>query len=155
MTLLQARGLHLSLPGADILKGIDFDVHAGEIFGVIGESGSGKSMTAFSVMGLTPEAMTRSGEIRLNGADLLKKTEAEMCAVRGAEIGMVFQEPMTALNPVQTIGDQVAETLLIHGAAENRSDKIRFSMDFRLIAEESLASAKEHFASGKSYFEPL
>ena len=123
MSLLAVRDLSLSIHGAPILDRVSFDIGAGEVFGVIGESGSGKSMTAFSVMGLLPTGAAPTGAIELEGVDLLAKSEREMCAVRGADIGMVFQEPMTALNPVQTIGDQVAETALIHGAL--RRDEAR------------------------------
>ncbi|MEM7545289.1 MAG: dipeptide ABC transporter ATP-binding protein [Pseudomonadota bacterium] len=117
MSLLSIRNLSLAIHGTPILKDVSVDIAAGEVFGIIGESGSGKSMTAFSVMGLLPGGAKTTGEIMLDGADLLVKSEREMCAIRGRDIGMVFQEPMTALNPVQTIGDQVAETALIHGAA--------------------------------------
>ena len=117
MTLLSARGLALSIHGSPILHGVDFDVAEGEVFGLVGESGSGKSMTALALMGLLPHGATVTGSATMGGEDLLSLSERRMCRVRGNEIGMIFQEPMTALNPVQTIGDQVAETLVIHGAA--------------------------------------
>ena len=115
MSLLSIQNLSLAIHGTSILKDVSLDIAPGEVFGIIGESGSGKSMTAFSVMSLAPTGSEATGKITLNGDDLLAKSEAAMCAVRGADIGMVFQEPMTALNPVQTIGDQVAETGIIHG----------------------------------------
>src|SRR5687767_1706695 len=93
------------------------EVRGGDVLGVIGESGSGKSMTALAVMGLLPPGAERSGRILLDGVDLVTRTETEMCAVRGRDIGMIFQEPMTALNPLQTIGDQVAETVRVHARA--------------------------------------
>lgn len=114
MTLLKITDLQLAIGRTQILKDVDLEVGAGEILGVIGESGSGKSMTAFSVMQLLPHAADVSGSIKLAGEELLTKSEREMCGVRGRDIGMIFQEPMTALNPVKTIGDQVAETILIH-----------------------------------------
>jgi len=114
MSQLTVEALSVSIHGEAILKDVHFDIRPGEVFGLIGESGSGKSMTAYAVMGLLPGGSAVQGGIRLNGRDLLQVSEAEMCAVRGAGIGMVFQEPMTALNPVQTIGDQVAETARIH-----------------------------------------
>ena len=114
MTLLQIEGLNLSILGLKILSDVRFEVDRGEVVGVIGESGSGKSMTALSVMQLLPHGMNVTGSIRLDGEELLTKTEKQMCAVRGADVGMVFQEPMTALNPVKSIGDQVAETVMIH-----------------------------------------
>ena len=117
MSLLSVRDLSLRIHETEILKKVSFDLEAGEIIGLIGESGSGKSMTALSVIDLLPRGGVASGAVMLDGVDLLKVPEPVMCSLRGDEIGMIFQEPMTALNPVQTIGDQVAETLLIHGKA--------------------------------------
>lgn len=116
MTLLQISNLSLRIGTHDILKDVSLAVAPGEIVAVTGESGSGKSMTAFAVMGLLPETASTSGQISLEGQQLLSLSEAQMCTVRGQSIGMVFQEPMTALNPVKTIGDQVMETILIHKA---------------------------------------
>ena len=120
MTLLRTRGLSLSIADHPILSGLDIAVEKGEILGLIGESGSGKSMTALSIMQLLPEGGTARGVIELDGADLLQKTEREMCAIRGRDIGMVFQEPMTALDPLKTIGEQVAETVLTHTATSRK-----------------------------------
>ena len=114
MSLLQIDGLSLDVHKTAILKDVSFGIEPGEIVAVTGESGSGKSMTALAVMGLLPERMQAQGAIRLDGQDLLALSEAQMCRMRGQMVGMVFQEPMTALNPVKTIGDQVAETILIH-----------------------------------------
>ncbi|MEP4196366.1 MAG: ABC transporter ATP-binding protein [Aliishimia sp.] len=115
MNLLKIRDLNLSISGIPILKDVSIDIAQGQIMAVTGESGSGKSMTALSVMQLLPKGSTVSGDIQLNGIALLPLTEQDMCARRGKDIGMVFQEPMTALNPVKTIGAQVMETILIHG----------------------------------------
>lgn len=112
--LLSVENLSLSIYDTKILKSISFDIAAGEFFGVIGESGSGKSMTAFSVMNLLPRGAQLQGSILLDDVDLLSLSERQLCDYRGDEMSMVFQEPMTALNPVQTIGDQVAETVMIH-----------------------------------------
>ncbi len=92
------------------------------MLGIIGESGSGKSMTALSVMNLLPMGSSgkTNGSVLLAGKELLTKSEREMNAIRGREIGMVFQEPMTALDPLKTIGHQVAETILVHGMAGRR-----------------------------------
>jgi peptide/nickel transport system ATP-binding protein len=117
MTLLEVRDLSLSIGRFEILTDIDLSVDAGEVLGVIGESGSGKSMTALSIMQLLPRGALTGGSVRLDGLELLGRPEHEMCAIRGNDIGMIFQEPMTALNPVKTIGDQVAETVLVHGGA--------------------------------------
>ncbi|SEP85188.1 ABC transporter ATP-binding protein [Thalassovita taeanensis] len=114
MSLLVIEGLDLEIHGAPILKGVSLSVSAGQIVGVIGESGSGKSMTAFAVMQLLPDGAECAGRIDLGGHEVLTLSEAHLREMRGREVGMVFQEPMTALNPIRTIGDQVAETILIH-----------------------------------------
>ncbi|MFP4450467.1 MAG: ABC transporter ATP-binding protein [Rhodosalinus sp.] len=114
MSLLRIEHLDLAIGGTPILRDVSLSIAPGEIVAVTGESGSGKSMTAFAVMGLLPGTAEATGRIVLDGRDILNAPEAQMCRLRGAEVGMVFQEPMTALNPVQTIGDQVAETILIH-----------------------------------------
>ncbi|WP_372610458.1 ABC transporter ATP-binding protein [Aquicoccus sp.] len=114
MSLLEIEGLDLDIHGEAILKGVSLGVAPGQIVGVIGESGSGKSMTAFSVMQLLPDGAMCRGRVTLNGHEMLALSEQSLCRLRGNEVGMVFQEPMTALNPIQTIGAQVAETILIH-----------------------------------------
>jgi oligopeptide/dipeptide ABC transporter ATP-binding protein len=98
---------------------VSLELRRGETLGLVGESGSGKSMTALSILRLVqPPGDTHGGPIEFNGrADLLELPERDMRAIRGAEIGFIFQEPMTALNPVFTIGDQIAEALLVHGKA--------------------------------------
>ena len=116
MSLLAIRNLDLAIYEVPILKSVSLDIGEGEIVAITGESGSGKSMTAFAVMQLLPKGFSAKGEILLDGRDLLKASEAQMCTLRGNDIGMVFQEPMTALNPVKTIGAQVTETILIHAA---------------------------------------
>jgi oligopeptide/dipeptide ABC transporter ATP-binding protein len=107
-----------SVPAVD---DVSFEILPGETLGLVGESGSGKSVTAFSIMRLVqPPGRIRSGRLRFNGRDLLELSERDMRQIRGAEIALIFQEPMTALNPVFTIGDQVRETLLVHGRATRR-----------------------------------
>jgi peptide/nickel transport system ATP-binding protein len=98
------------------VDGVDFEVAAGETLAIVGESGCGKSMTALSLMRLIPDPPGRivSGSIKLAGRDLLKISEEEMRDVRGNEISMIFQEPMTSLNPVMTIGKQISEALILH-----------------------------------------
>jgi peptide/nickel transport system ATP-binding protein len=120
MSLLQISGLQVTIGSEPILKGIDLTVVAGRISGIIGESGSGKTMTALSVMRLLPDGAVASGSVRLDGQDLLAQSEGAMCAVRGRQIGMVFQEPMSALDPLKTIGAQVAEPILVHGGVSRR-----------------------------------
>ena len=101
--------------GDDMLvEQASLSIAPGQVVGLAGESGAGKSMTALAVMGLLPDGAVRGGSARLDGDDLFTLDEAQMCAVRGRRIGMIFQEPMTALNPVRSIGDQVAETLIVH-----------------------------------------
>ncbi len=120
MSLLSVENLQISIRRRRVLRGISLAAGAGEVLGVVGESGSGKSMTALAVMGLLPQGVWSDGRIVFDGTDLRTLPERAMCAVRGRDIGMIFQEPMTALNPLQTIGDQVAETVRIHGRAAAR-----------------------------------
>jgi peptide/nickel transport system ATP-binding protein len=121
MSLLTIENLAVSIGGTPILKGIDLAVNAGEVLGIIGESGSGKSMTALATLQLLPEAARATGAIRFEGTDLMTLDDRAMRAIRGGRIGMVFQEPMTALNPVKTIGDQVAETARLHGGLSHKA----------------------------------
>jgi len=118
--LLSVDRLSVSVGDAQIIRQLSFRVDAGEIVGLAGASGSGKSMTALAIMRLLPPRARSSGAVHLNGAAITAKSEAELQAMRGRDIGMVFQEPMTALNPLMQIGDQVAETVLLHGAAGRR-----------------------------------
>ena len=119
-TLLEVKDLHtyfyLEQGVSKALHGVSFDIKEGETLGVVGESGCGKSMTALSIMRQIPDPPGRivSGEILLHGEDLLKKSKSEMRKLRGSELAMIFQEPMTSLNPVMTIGSQIAETIRIH-----------------------------------------
>ncbi|MEH6647153.1 ABC transporter ATP-binding protein [Sulfitobacter sp.] len=114
MNLLSIQNLSLSIHSFDILRDVTLTIDAGEIVAITGESGSGKSMTALATMQLLPQGAHTTGRIMLGDTDLTTLDEASLCGLRGNDIGMVFQEPMTALNPVKTIGDQVAETILIH-----------------------------------------
>lgn len=114
MTLLTVTDLQVSIGGTPILRDIDLSVDRGRVLGIVGESGSGKSMTAYSIMRLLPVGSIATGRVELAGRSLYALTENEMCQVRGRDIGMIFQEPMTALNPLQSIGDQVAESVSIH-----------------------------------------
>ncbi|WP_347853899.1 ATP-binding cassette domain-containing protein, partial [Planktomarina sp.] len=114
MSILRIQDLNLSINGTSILEAVSIEISPGQVCGIIGESGSGKSLTAFSVMQLLPDGATSRGTIELDGLNVLDADEASLCAMRGKSVGMVFQEPMTALNPLQTIGQQVAETIRIH-----------------------------------------
>jgi oligopeptide/dipeptide ABC transporter ATP-binding protein len=111
---------------APAVDDVSFEIQPGETLGLVGESGSGKSVTALSIMRLVwPPGRIAGGRIVFRGRDLLTLPEAEMRKVRGAEIALIFQEPMTALNPVFTIGDQIAESLLVHGRASRHDAKRR------------------------------
>jgi peptide/nickel transport system ATP-binding protein len=105
---------------------VSFSLAKGETLALVGESGCGKSLTALSILRLVdPPGRIMSGSVRFDGRDLLTLTERQMRAVRGASIGLVLQEPMTALNPVYTVGSQIVETLEVHGMARGRAARAR------------------------------
>ncbi|WP_410587398.1 ATP-binding cassette domain-containing protein [Amycolatopsis sp. lyj-23] len=106
----------------ELVKGVSFEIGAGERVGLIGESGSGKSLTALSIMGLLPDELPASGSIRLGGRELLGMSEKDLSRLRGNELAMVFQEPMTALNPAMRVGRQVTEPGRIHGRRHRAED---------------------------------
>ena len=116
--ILRVRGLGVdfSVDGAWVMasEGVDFDIHPGEVLALVGESGSGKSVSAMSILGLLPSNARVQGSATLQGKELIGAREAVLRAVRGKDIGLIFQEPMTALNPVLTVGFQVTEVLLSH-----------------------------------------
>ena len=120
MTLLSVHNLDVSIHGTQIIENISFKIDKGETLGVVGESGSGKSMTALALMQLLPQGSRLNGDVIFNGRNIKDLSESELCSMRGLAVGMVFQEPMTALNPVLTIGQQVAETLVVHGGYSSR-----------------------------------
>ncbi|AZO29712.1 dipeptide ABC transporter ATP-binding protein [Mesorhizobium sp. M1B.F.Ca.ET.045.04.1.1] len=129
MSLLHIENLSLTIGETPILKEVDLAIAPGEVVGLVGESGSGKSMTALTIMRLLPHLARAGGRVTFDGIDLLGASEDQMCALRGDDIGMVFQEPMTALNPVKTIGEQVAEGIRWHtkagrAEAEDRARKM-------------------------------
>ncbi|EPX76362.1 ABC transporter ATP-binding protein [Salipiger mucosus] len=123
--LLEIESLGVAAGTHRILRNVSLRVAPGEILALTGESGSGKSMTALAVMGLLPQGLAARGAIRLDGRDLLGLAEPQLCDIRGREVAMIFQEPMTALNPVQTIGAQVMETIRVHGAAPRAGAEAR------------------------------
>jgi peptide/nickel transport system ATP-binding protein len=112
---LSVEGLTVRFGARKVVDGATFTLAPGRILGLVGESGSGKSMTAFAIARLLPQGAAATGRVILGGEDLAALPEAAMCDRRGRDVAMIFQEPMTALNPLHTIGAQVAETLLIHG----------------------------------------
>lgn len=109
------------------VDGVDFDIERGKILGIVGESGCGKSQSVLSVMGLIPKPPGKivDGEIIFEGKDLVKATEAEMRSIRGNDISMIFQEPMTSLNPVFTIGNQIMEVIMLHQKLNKRDAKAK------------------------------
>jgi peptide/nickel transport system ATP-binding protein len=117
------------------VDGVSFHVGSGETLGIVGESGCGKSVTALSILRLIPQQQGRtvSGSIRFDGQDLLSLTERQMRDIRGNWISMIFQEPMTSLNPVLTVGDQIAEAVLIHERIAGRAAMTRAVEMLRLV----------------------
>lgn len=111
---LSVKDLTVTISGNRVVDGISFEVPRGERVGIIGESGSGKSMTALAVLGLLPDGAETTGSVTFDGQELLGAGEKELARIRGNEIGIVFQEPRTALNPIRSIGRQVSEAIRLH-----------------------------------------
>jgi len=126
--LIEVRGLRVGFQTAGgtvaAVDDVDFSVRAGETLAIVGESGSGKSVMSLSLLRLVPSAIT-SGEIRFRGEDLLARPAHAMRDIRGGRIGMIFQEPNTSLNPVQTIGDQIVEAIQLHQAVAKAAARAR------------------------------
>ena len=120
MSLLSVKDLRVSFVTrngkAEAVKGTSFDLNEGEILGIVGESGSGKSITCYSLLGLVPcpPGLIESGEALYERKDLLKLSEKELRELRGQKVNMIFQDPMMALNPYLTVGDQIIEAILLH-----------------------------------------
>ncbi|WP_344416338.1 ABC transporter ATP-binding protein [Pseudonocardia ailaonensis] len=136
--VLEVRDLDVSFPSDDgpvrAVRGVNYALRRGEVLGIVGESGSGKSVTSMAVMRLLPNSAKVSGEVLFDGRDLLTLSEAEMTRVRGSRVAMIFQDPMTSLNPVYSVGAQIAEAVRAHhdvskAAAMDRAvellDKVR------------------------------
>jgi peptide/nickel transport system ATP-binding protein len=155
LCLLTVSVLRVTLPTArgpaDALRGVSFALARGETLGLIGESGCGKSITALALMGLLPDGARVAGSIRFDGHELTTLTDAAYCRLRGARIGMVFQEPMTALNPLHTIGRQIAEPLRLHqglSAGAARAEALRLLERVRLPQAARRLDAHPHQLSG-------
>jgi peptide/nickel transport system ATP-binding protein len=133
--ILSVENLSLSVGRETLLEGISFEIQHGEIFALVGESGSGKSLTSLAIMRLLPEAIAvRSGAIHLKDRALFALPESQMQTIRGRSIAMIFQEPMSALNPVMTVGSQVAEVLQIHLGLKKDQIKEKVLSLFREVA---------------------
>lgn len=135
------------------VRGISFDVNEGEVLGIVGESGSGKSVTSLSIMGLLQyPGRVVDGEILLNGEDILTYSKNQMRRVRGKEIAMIFQDPMTSLNPVYTIGNQIMEMILEHEKMTKREARARAIEMLKLVgipaAEKRIDSYPHEFSGG-------
>ena len=144
-------GLNTSRGPADALRGVTFSVQRGETVGLIGESGCGKSMTALAVMGLLPPTARVSGSIQFDDQELVGATDAALCQLRGNRVGMIFQEPMTALNPLHTVGAQVAEPLRQHrgmGKSASRAEALRLLERVHLPQAAQRLDAYPHQLSG-------
>jgi peptide/nickel transport system ATP-binding protein len=107
------------------VRSVSYQVKAGEVLGIVGESGSGKSVSSMAVMGLLPAHATITGSVRFQGRELLGRSDAELSQIRGRRISMIFQDPLSALTPVYTVGDQVAEALMVHGTLSARAASTR------------------------------
>ncbi|WP_295170439.1 ABC transporter ATP-binding protein, partial [uncultured Paracoccus sp.] len=154
--VLEARDLTVTLPETPgnpaVLKGIDVTIRAGETVCLVGESGSGKSVTSLAIMGLLPDALrVAGGTIQLQGRDLLPLTQAQMRDLRAARVAMIFQEPMTALNPVLRVGDQIMEVMELHTdlpAAERRRRAVAIMEQVHLPDVERIFRSYPHQLSG-------
>ena len=154
--MLRVRGLKTGFPGnhgmVPAVDGVDLDLAQGEVLGIVGESGSGKSLTALSLMRLVAEpGRILAGTIMLDGEDLVRKSEREMVAIRGKRMAMIFQEPMTSLNPLFTVGHQIAEPLRFHealGRAEARRRAIELLQRVEIPNASSRIDQYPHQMSG-------
>jgi peptide/nickel transport system ATP-binding protein len=153
--LLDVRDLRVTLTTArgpaDALRGVSFALDRGETLGVVGESGCGKSMLALALMGLLPDGARVSGSVRLQGQELVGMDEAAWCRLRGDRVAMIFQEPMTALNPLHTVGRQIGESLRLHrglDARAARAEALRLLECVRLPQPAQRLDAHPHQLSG-------
>ncbi len=153
--VVDVTSLGVSVGDVTLVEDVSFTIGRGERVGLIGESGSGKSLTGLALLGLLPDDLSASGSVRLSaagGLDITTATERELTRVRGRDVAMVFQEPMTALNPTMKVGDQVAEALLVHRTATDRRAARRRAVelltDVRLPDPADVARAYPHQLSG-------
>ena len=148
---LEVRDLTVDIDGHRVVDGISFEVPDGARVGLIGESGSGKSLTALAILGLLPEGASAAGSIRWNGRELIGLDDRQLAELRGDEIGIVFQEPRTALNPIRTVGRQIAESIRIHEKASKRDAAARAVAEAARVAlpdPERIVNRYPHQLSG-------
>ena len=148
---LVVQDLVVDIDGRRVIDGISFEVPDGARLGLIGESGSGKSVTALAILGLLPEGAAVHGSIRWNGTELIGMPDRELARYRGDDIGIVFQEPRTALNPIRTVGRQIAESVRIHtdvSRREARARAIEEAARVRLSDPASVVDKYPHQLSG-------
>ncbi len=148
---LEVTDLVVRIDGRPVVDGVSFEVPDGSRLGLIGESGSGKSLTALAVLGLLPDGAVAGGSIRWNGTELIGMPDRELARLRGDEMGIVFQEPRTALNPIRTVGRQIAESIRIHegiGRREARERAIQEAARVRLPDPASIVDRYPHQLSG-------
>ncbi|TMF90203.1 MAG: ABC transporter ATP-binding protein [Chloroflexi bacterium] len=148
---LLVEDLRVLVGAVEAVRGVSFELGAGSRTGLIGESGSGKTLTALALMGLLPDGLRAAGRVLYGGRDLLTLPDDELCALRGDRLAMVFQEPMSALNPVMRIGDQVAEPLMLHRRLGRRvalAEATRALMRVRIRDPEEKMRAYPHQLSG-------
>lgn len=154
--LLQVRNLEVEFPTDDgtvkAVRGISFDLHHGEVLGIVGESGCGKSVTNLAIMGLLPRTAAVRGSVRIGGHEIIGRLPAEMRNVRGKRIAMVFQDPMTSLNPVYTVGWQLVEAIRAHTKISKRKARLRAVELLRLVGipnpESRIDSYPHEFSGG-------
>lgn len=150
--VLSAEHLSVHAGGVRLIDDVTLTLHPGERVGLIGESGSGKSLTALSLLGLLPEGLVATGSVRIGGHELVGAAERDLAAVRGRDVAMVFQEPMSALNPTMRIGDQVAEAMLVHHTRPDARAAAHAAVDLlaqvHLPDPAQLARAYPHQLSG-------
>ncbi len=148
---LEVRDLTVDIDGRRVVDGVSFEVPDGARVGLIGESGSGKSLTALAILGLLPDGASAAGSIRWNGRELIGLDDRQLAELRGDEIGIVFQEPRTALNPIRTVGRQIAESIRIHEKASKRDAATRAVAEAARVAlpdPERIVNRYPHQLSG-------
>ncbi|MEZ3156212.1 ABC transporter ATP-binding protein [Microbacterium sp. BWR-S6Y] len=148
---LVVRDLRIEIGGRTVVDGVSFDVPDGARVGLIGESGSGKSLTSLAILGLLPEGARATGSVRWNDREILGLPDAQLAALRGDDIGIVFQEPRTALNPIRTVGRQIGESVRIHEGVSRREALRRAVIEAERVAlpdPQRLVSRYPHQLSG-------